>query len=101
MTVEKYFMIKSPRKNVADPAGVEPATSWSPVGRASNWATKAVTSRNIPIRTVNIYEAHKHVQTLPKIIQEVTKVVSLVKMAEKLHQLHTVPLKNIFVSFMR
>ena len=22
-------------------AGVEPATSWSPVGRASNWATEA------------------------------------------------------------
>ena len=37
----KYFMIKSPRKNVADPAGFEPATSWSPVRRASNWATEA------------------------------------------------------------
>ena len=32
----KHFVIKSPRKNVADLAGVEPATSWSPVGRESN-----------------------------------------------------------------
>ena len=36
----KYFMIKRPRKNVAYPAEVEPATSWSPDGPAS-WATKA------------------------------------------------------------
>ena len=28
----KYFMIKSPHKNVADLAGVKPATSWSSVG---------------------------------------------------------------------
>ena len=34
-------MIKSLRKNVAEPAGVEPATSWSPVGLASNWGTEA------------------------------------------------------------
>ena len=34
-------MIKFPRKNVADTAGVEPATSWSLVGRASTWATVA------------------------------------------------------------
>ena len=34
-------MIKSPWKNVADLAGVKPQTSWSPVGRASNWATEA------------------------------------------------------------
>ena len=33
--------IKSPRKTAADPAGFEPATSWSPVGQASNWATEA------------------------------------------------------------
>ena len=32
----KYFMIQSPWKNVANLAGVEPATSWAPVGRASN-----------------------------------------------------------------
>ena len=37
----KHFIIKSPRKNVANPAGVESAISWSPVGRASNWATEA------------------------------------------------------------
>ena len=37
----KYFMINSPWKNVGDLAGVEPTTSWSPVGCASNWATKA------------------------------------------------------------
>ena len=30
----------SPRKN-ADPARVEPTIYWSPVGRASNWATEA------------------------------------------------------------
>ena len=43
MTVENIIsiIIKSPQKNVADPAGVKPATSWSPVGRASNWATEA------------------------------------------------------------
>ena len=41
--LRKYFMIKSPRKNVANPAGVERATSWSPVGRASNWTTEADT----------------------------------------------------------
>ena len=37
----KYFMIKSPRKNVADLQGVGHTTSWSPVGRTSNWATEA------------------------------------------------------------
>ena len=37
----KSFMIKSSRKNVADPMGVKPTTSWSPVGCASNWATEA------------------------------------------------------------
>ena len=37
----KCFMIKSPWKNVADPAGVNPATSWSQVRCTSNWATKA------------------------------------------------------------
>ena len=34
-------MIKSPRKNVADLAGIKPATCWSPVGCASNSATEA------------------------------------------------------------
>ena len=24
-----------------DPAGIQPEASWSPVGRASNWATEA------------------------------------------------------------
>ena len=38
MTIENISWSIS-RKNVADPAGVEPAASWSPVGRASNWAT--------------------------------------------------------------
>ena len=44
----KYFIIKSPRKNVADLGGVcvcvggiEPITSWSLVGCASNWAIEA------------------------------------------------------------
>ena len=40
MSVEN-ILYQSPRKNVADPEGVEPAVSWSPVGRASNWATEA------------------------------------------------------------
>ena len=42
----KYFMIKSPWKNVADSAGVEPATSWSPVRRTSNWATEVGTIKS-------------------------------------------------------
>ena len=41
VTMEKYFMIKSPGKNVDDPVMVKPATSRSPVRQASNWATKA------------------------------------------------------------
>ena len=31
-------------------AGVEPATSWSPVGRASNWATEASREENFMIK---------------------------------------------------
>ena len=45
--LRKYFMIKSPRKTVADSVGVEPTTSWSPVGCASNWATEAGTPRSV------------------------------------------------------
>ena len=37
----KNLMIKSPWKNVADPVGIKPTTSWSPVEHASNWATEA------------------------------------------------------------
>ena len=37
----KYFMIKSPWKNVANLVGVEPASSWSTVGCPPNWATPA------------------------------------------------------------
>ena len=37
----KYFATKSPQKSDADTEGVESATSWSYVGRASNWATEA------------------------------------------------------------
>ena len=43
----KYFMIKSPWKNVASPAGIEPATIWSPAGRTSNRATEAGNISNI------------------------------------------------------
>ena len=39
--LQKIFHDQSPWKDVAIPAGVKPATSWSPVGRPSNWATKA------------------------------------------------------------
>ena len=38
---KKIFHDQSPWKNVADLAGVKPATSWSPDGCTSNWATKA------------------------------------------------------------
>ena len=38
---KKYFMSKSPQMNVANSAGVELATYWSPVWCASNWATEA------------------------------------------------------------
>ena len=37
----KYFMIKVHEWMLPTRRGVEPAISWSPVGRASNWATKA------------------------------------------------------------
>ena len=36
-----FFHDHSPWKNFADPARVEPATSWSPIGRTFNWATEA------------------------------------------------------------
>ena len=36
----KYFMINLHESLLPCSAGVEPATSWSPVGRASNWATE-------------------------------------------------------------
>ena len=40
--LRKYFMINPyERMPVSDQVGVEPATSWSPVGRASNWATES------------------------------------------------------------
>ena len=45
-------MIKSPWKNVADPAEVETATSWSPVGCQSNWATEAGNSKSTKARVV-------------------------------------------------
>ena len=41
MTTENISWSISTKKTVADPVGIEPATSWSPVGRASNWAIKA------------------------------------------------------------
>ena len=37
----KYSMINLHERNLPTSAGVEPATSWSPFGRASNWATEA------------------------------------------------------------
>ena len=37
----KYFTINLHKRMLPTSAGVEPATSWSPVGRASNWATEA------------------------------------------------------------
>ena len=46
MTLD-IFHDQSPRKIVANQAEVEPATSWSLVGRASNWATEAGTMRQM------------------------------------------------------
>ena len=37
----KYFMINLHERMLPTSVGIEPATSWSPVGRASNWATEA------------------------------------------------------------
>ena len=37
----KYFMTDLHKINDADPVGIELTTSWSPVGSASDWATKA------------------------------------------------------------
>ena len=37
----QYFMRILHQRMLPTPAGVEPATSWSPVGRASNQATEA------------------------------------------------------------
>ena len=43
----KYFMINLRERMLPTSAGVEPATSWSPVGRASNCATEAGVSAKI------------------------------------------------------
>ena len=40
-------------------AGVEPATSWSPVGRASNWPTEAGPA-NLLKRTLSASNSHMH-----------------------------------------
>ena len=37
----KYFMINLHERMLQTTAGVEPAISWSPFGRGSNWATEA------------------------------------------------------------
>ena len=37
----KYFMINLSKWMLPDPVGIGAATSWSPAGRASDWATKA------------------------------------------------------------
>ena len=42
----KYFMIMSPRKNIADSKRLENATFWSPVGHASQWIPDARTRKN-------------------------------------------------------
>ena len=39
--LRKYFMINLHEIMSPDPAGIEPATSWSPVGHSSNWSTEA------------------------------------------------------------
>ena len=42
MNAENISWSDYPQNNVANPVavGVEPATSWEPVGHASNWATE-------------------------------------------------------------
>ena len=42
----KYFMINLHERKLPTLVVVEPATSWSPVGRSSNWATEADSSGN-------------------------------------------------------
>ena len=37
----KCFVINLHERMLPDPAGIEPETSWSPVGPASDWATEA------------------------------------------------------------
>ena len=49
----KYFTINLHERMLPTSAGVKPATSWSPVGRASNWATEAGIWWTV---TSNIYE---------------------------------------------
>ena len=39
-------MINLHEKMLPDMAGIEPATSWSPVGRAPDWATEANLCQN-------------------------------------------------------
>ena len=39
--IRKYFMIDLRGRLLPDLAGIEPLTSWSPLGRASNCATEA------------------------------------------------------------
>ena len=41
----KYFMINLQKRMLPTSAGDEPATSWSPAGCASNWATEAGTKK--------------------------------------------------------
>ena len=43
----KYFLINLYERMLPISAGVKPATSWSPVGCASNWVTKA-SSQKLP-----------------------------------------------------
>ena len=52
----KYFMINLHERMLLTSVGVKPATSWSPVGRASNWATEAGTGYN---------RIHQQTQTAP------------------------------------
>ena len=51
----KYFMINLHERMVPDPVGIQPSNSWSPVGRASDWAIEAGTSK---------FQTKQHVQTL-------------------------------------
>ena len=43
----KYFMINLHERILPTSAEIEPATFWSPIGHASNWATEAVFFSNL------------------------------------------------------
>ena len=68
-------------ENVANPAGVKPATSQSPVRRASNWATKAGALKAVT-DAGQFHAWHFNIMTLSKVnkaiqLYDQTELISL------------------------